>query len=177
MTLISFSRSHRHFKSQILIEKSLCAYYFLNQWLEFYQTSTRTSLGHGKEVIGFWWPWPHFQGNYIIKWALCAMSGGYLISIAYNLFSFFFWLALIFSHRLVKPKLVNHHQNAPKWNSFHPPSRPHLKQNLKSLKRHFRWKHLQSKSHRPRYRQERCRQRKRRHHKARNQVPSKKIQR
>ena len=39
----------------------------LNQWLEFYQTSTDTSLGHGKEVIRFWWPWPHFQGHYIIK--------------------------------------------------------------------------------------------------------------
>ena len=47
--------------------KSLCAHYLLNQWLEFYQTSTNTSLGHRKEVIRFWWPWPHFQGHYIIK--------------------------------------------------------------------------------------------------------------
>ena len=88
MTLISFSRLHWHFETQILIGKSLCAHYLLNQWLEFYQTSTDTSLGQGKEEIRFWWPWHHFQGNYIIKWALCAMSGGYLISIAYNLFSF-----------------------------------------------------------------------------------------
>ena len=79
---------HRHFETQILIGKSLCAHYLLNQWLEFYQTSTDTSLGQGKEEIRFWWPWPHFQGNYIIKWALCAMSRGYLISTAYNLFSF-----------------------------------------------------------------------------------------
>ena len=67
MTFISFSRSHRHFETQILTEKSLCAHYILNQWLEFYQTSTDTSLGHRKEVIRFWWPWPHFQGHYIIK--------------------------------------------------------------------------------------------------------------
>ena len=67
MTLILFSRSHQHFETQILREKSLCAHYMLNQWLEFFQTSTDTSLGHGKEVIRFWWPWPHFQGHYIIK--------------------------------------------------------------------------------------------------------------
>ena len=42
----------------------------------------------GEKVIRFWWPWLHFQGHYMIKWALCAMSGGYLISIAYYLFSF-----------------------------------------------------------------------------------------
>ena len=70
-----------------LMEKSLCAHYLLKQCLEFYQTSTDTSLGQGKELIRFWWPWPHFQGHYIIKWALCAMSRGYLISIAYYLFS------------------------------------------------------------------------------------------
>ena len=67
VTSISFSRSHRHFETQILIEKSLCAHYLLNQWLEFYQTSTDSLLGQGKEVIRFWWPWPHFQGHYIIK--------------------------------------------------------------------------------------------------------------
>ena len=47
--------------------KSLCAHYLFNQWLEFDQTSTDTSLGRGKEVIRFWWPWPYFQGHYIIK--------------------------------------------------------------------------------------------------------------
>ena len=30
----------------------------------------------GEKVIRFWWPWPHFQGHYMIKWALCAMCGG-----------------------------------------------------------------------------------------------------
>ena len=49
-----------------LIEKSLCAH-CIKQWLEFYQTCTDTSLGHGKGVIRFWWPWPHFQDHYIIK--------------------------------------------------------------------------------------------------------------
>ena len=48
-------------------KKRLCAHYILNQWLEFYKTSTNASLGHGKGVIRFWWPWPYFQGHYIIK--------------------------------------------------------------------------------------------------------------
>ena len=67
VTFISFPRSHRHFEAQILIEKSLCAHYILNQWLEFHQTSIDISLGHGKEVIRFWWHWPHCQSHYIIK--------------------------------------------------------------------------------------------------------------
>ena len=67
LDFILFPRSHRQFNTQILIEKSLCAHYTLNQWLELYQTSTDTSLGYGKEVIRFWWPWPHFQCHYIIK--------------------------------------------------------------------------------------------------------------
>ena len=37
------------FETQILIEKSLCAHYLLNQWLEFDQTSTDTSIGRGKK--------------------------------------------------------------------------------------------------------------------------------
>ena len=112
----SFSRSHWHFETQILIEKSLCDIlisirctyireskdkepillellpfvkflnavkslcahymYLFNQWMEFDQTSTGTSSGWGKEVIRFWWPWPYFQGHYIIntqKLALCAL--------------------------------------------------------------------------------------------------------
>ena len=47
--------------------KSLCAHYLFNQWLEFDQISTDTSSGWGKEVIRFWWPWPYFQGHYIIN--------------------------------------------------------------------------------------------------------------
>ena len=54
VTLNSFSRSHRHFETQIVIEKSLRAHYLLHQWLEFYQTSTDTSLEQGKEMIRFW---------------------------------------------------------------------------------------------------------------------------
>ena len=32
-----------------------------------------TSLGHGEEVVGFWWPWPHFQCRYIIKTVKIAL--------------------------------------------------------------------------------------------------------
>ena len=47
--LFHFQGHTWHFETQILIEKSLCAHYIL----EFYLTSTDTSLGHGKEVIRF----------------------------------------------------------------------------------------------------------------------------
>ena len=39
----------------------LCALYLLNQLVDFYQTCTDTLLGWGKEVIRFWWSWPHFE--------------------------------------------------------------------------------------------------------------------
>ena len=31
--------------------------------MDFDQACTDTLLGGGKEVIRFWWPWPHFQGH------------------------------------------------------------------------------------------------------------------
>ena len=34
---------------------------FLNQWVDFDQTCTETTLRQGKEVIRFWRPWPHFS--------------------------------------------------------------------------------------------------------------------
>ena len=39
------------------------ALYLLNQWVDFDQTGTDTLLWWGKEVIRFWWRWPHFQGH------------------------------------------------------------------------------------------------------------------
>ena len=52
MTFILFSRSHRHFETQILIEKNLYTDFVLNQWLQFYQTtSTDTALRSRKEVM------------------------------------------------------------------------------------------------------------------------------
>ena len=35
----------------------------LNQLVDFDQTYTETPMGHGKEGIRFWRPWPHFQGH------------------------------------------------------------------------------------------------------------------
>ena len=47
---ISFSADpgHRHWRD------SLYPPYFLNQWVEFYQTCMATSLGQAKELIKFW---------------------------------------------------------------------------------------------------------------------------
>ena len=47
--------------------KELVCTLSLEPMVEFYQTSTDTLLGQGKEVIRFWWPRPYFQGHYIIK--------------------------------------------------------------------------------------------------------------
>ena len=41
----------------------LSALYLLNQWVDFDQTCINTLFGWGKDVIIFWWPWPHFQGH------------------------------------------------------------------------------------------------------------------
>ena len=41
----------------------LSALYLLNQLVDFDQTWTVTLVGRGKEVIRFWWLWPHFQGH------------------------------------------------------------------------------------------------------------------
>ena len=41
--------------------------YLLNQWMDFIQTCIDTWLGGGKELIRFWWPWPHFQGRQPMK--------------------------------------------------------------------------------------------------------------
>ena len=42
---------------------SLSALYLLNQLVEFDQTCTDTLLGGRKEVVRFWWHWPHFEGH------------------------------------------------------------------------------------------------------------------
>ena len=46
-----------------LLENGLSASYLLKEWIDFNQTCTSILLGHVKELIRFWWPWPHFQGD------------------------------------------------------------------------------------------------------------------
>ena len=41
----------------------LSALYLVIEWTDFSQTYTNISLGGGKTLIRFWWPWPHFQGH------------------------------------------------------------------------------------------------------------------
>ena len=72
--LIRFLWPWPHFQGHYIIKtpkmslvKSLCAHYLFNQWLKFDQTSTDTSSRWRKEVIRFLWPWPYFQGHYIVK--------------------------------------------------------------------------------------------------------------
>ena len=46
-----------------LLENGLSAPYPMKEWMDFDQTCTTILLWHGKELIRFWWPWPHFQGH------------------------------------------------------------------------------------------------------------------
>ena len=58
MTLTQFSRSP-HCKD-CKNEPGLHSY-LLNQLVDFDKTYTETPLGHGKEMVRFWWPWPLFH--------------------------------------------------------------------------------------------------------------------
>ena len=40
----------------------LSALHLLKKWVDFDQTHIRI-IGRGREVIRFWWHWPHFQGH------------------------------------------------------------------------------------------------------------------
>ena len=41
----------------------LSAWCFVNQLLDSYQIFLYILLGHNKDLIWFWWPWPNFQGH------------------------------------------------------------------------------------------------------------------
>ena len=72
-----------------------CGHSIMNQYMEFDQTSTDTSSGWVKEVIRFWWPWPYFQGRYIITTQkgsiVCTLSSflHILINVTRNLLNIF----------------------------------------------------------------------------------------
>ena len=46
-----------------LLEHGLSASYLLKEWINFNQNCTSILLEHVKELIRFWWHWPHFQGH------------------------------------------------------------------------------------------------------------------
>ena len=46
-----------------LLENGLSAPYLMKEQMDFDQTCTTILLWHEKEMIRFWWPWPHFQGH------------------------------------------------------------------------------------------------------------------
>ena len=48
-------------------QKSLSAPYLLNQMTDSGQTSYIVTLGWLKDLVGFWWSWPNFQGHHTIK--------------------------------------------------------------------------------------------------------------
>ena len=46
-----------------LFENGLSASYLMKEWMDLNKTCTAVFLWHEKELIRFWWPWPHFQGH------------------------------------------------------------------------------------------------------------------
>ena len=85
MTLISFSRSHGTLKPNFDRKKLVCTL-SLNQWLEFDQTSTDTSIGWGKKGLDFGDLDLIFKVTTLYNEGCVQWEGGYLISIAYYRF-------------------------------------------------------------------------------------------
>ena len=69
-----FSRSHKSLDCW----KMACLHPIMMEWIDFDQTCTTILLWHKKELIRFWWPWPHFQGDrraqVFGKWLFCTLS-------------------------------------------------------------------------------------------------------
>ena len=61
-----------------LLENGLSATYLMMECMDFDQTCTTILLWHGKELVRFWWSWPHFQGHrraqIVGKWLVCNIS-------------------------------------------------------------------------------------------------------
>ena len=60
-----------------LLENGLSAPHLMKELMDFDQTCTTILLWHEKELIRFWWPWPHFQGHrraqIVEKWLFCTL--------------------------------------------------------------------------------------------------------
>ena len=71
MTFTQFPRSphYKDCKNEPFLHS-----YLLIQIVDFDQTYMETPLGHGKEMIRFWWPWPHFDEILQTHWYWCSSS-------------------------------------------------------------------------------------------------------
>ena len=63
MTLTLLSRSQYSKYCQIFIKKQLVC--ILNRWIDLGQACSVTALQQLKELVRFWWPWPHFQDQHL----------------------------------------------------------------------------------------------------------------
>ena len=57
------SRRRRHRHRRRCSRCFLSALCILNQCVDFDLTCTDTLLGQRKKVVGFWWPWSHFESH------------------------------------------------------------------------------------------------------------------
>ena len=75
-----------------LLEIGLSLPYLMKEWMDFDQTCTTILLWHEKELIRFWWPWPHFQGHrraqFVGKWLFCTLSPEWMDGFWSNLYSY-----------------------------------------------------------------------------------------
>ena len=75
-----------------LLKNGLSAPYLMKEWMDFDQTCTTVLLWHEKELIRFWWHWPHFQGlrmaQIVGKWLFCILSPEWMDGFWPNLYSY-----------------------------------------------------------------------------------------
>ena len=75
-----------------LLENDLSASYLMKEWMDFDQTCTAILLWHEKELIRFWWPWPHFQSHrraqIVGKWLFFTLSPEWMDGFWPNLYSY-----------------------------------------------------------------------------------------
>ena len=75
-----------------LFENGLSAPYLMKEWLDFDQICITILLWHEKELIRFWWPWPHSQGHRRAQidreWLVCTLSPEWIDGFWPNLYSY-----------------------------------------------------------------------------------------
>ena len=76
----------------ILLENGFSAPYLQNEWMDIDWICISAFFWHGKVLIRFWWPWPHFQGHrgaqIVGKWLVCTLSPEWMDRFWLNLYNY-----------------------------------------------------------------------------------------
>ena len=63
-----------------MMENGLSENYLMKEWMDFDQSCKAILVRHGKELIRFWWPWPHCQGHRRAQIVENWLSAPYLLN-------------------------------------------------------------------------------------------------